>query len=423
MARFCYVLFLAGKSAWNRRGTLLLVVFSIALSTTLLLGIEKLRTQIRESFVQAVSGTDLVVGARGGNIQLMLYAIFHLGGATNNMGWRSAREIAERPEVAWTIPISLGDSHKGYPVVATTTGFFLHYRFRGGRELALTQGKVFTSVFDVVVGAEAAKNLGYAVGQKLVLSHGSGGTRLTEHADKPFVVSGILAPTGTPVDRSLYIGLDAMEAIHLNWRGGAPMPNLRITPEQVAKFDLEPKSITALLVGLKKRGQVFAVQRAINEWKSEPLMGVMPGVAMDQIWSMVGAGEQALLFVSALVTVAGLAGLAAAILAGLGERRRELAILRSAGARPMHILLLLACEGFLLVAAGATRGVMALILLIAALGPVLADMYGIFIYLSPPDSGEWLLLGCVCLAGLLASLVPALRAYRMSLSDGLTVAI
>ncbi|MDR2801072.1 MAG: ABC transporter permease, partial [Desulfovibrio sp.] len=274
MARFCYLLFLAGKSAWNRRGTLLLVVFSIALSTTLLLGIEKIRTQIRESFVQAVSGTDLVVGARGGNIQLMLYAIFHLGGATNNMGWRSAREIAGRPEVAWTIPISLGDSHKGYPVVATTTEFFIHYRFRSGRELALTQGKAFESLFDVVVGAEAAKNLGYAVGQKLVLSHGSGGTHLTEHTDKPFVVSGILAPTGTPVDRSLYIGLKAMEAIHLDWRGGAPMPGLQIMPEQVTKFDLEPKSITALLVGLKKRGQVFALQRIVNEWKTEPLTGV-----------------------------------------------------------------------------------------------------------------------------------------------------
>jgi putative ABC transport system permease protein len=419
--RFCYLLLLAGKSAWNRRGTLLLVVFAIALSTTLLLGIEKVRTQIRESFVQAVSGTDLVIGARGGGIQLMLYAVFHLGGATNNMGWRNAQEIAKRPEVAWAVPISLGDSHKGYPVVATTADFFTHYRFRGEKELALAQGKQPESLFDVIAGAEAAKNLGYAVGQKLVLSHGSSGTRLADHTDKPFSVSGVLAPTGTPVDRSFYISLAAMEAIHLDWQGGAPMPGLRITPEQVTKFDLEPKSITALLVGLKKRSQVFAFQRMINEWKGEPLTGVMPGVAMSQIWSVLNTGEQALLFVSALVTVAGLAGLAAAILAGLGERRRELAILRSAGAKPLDVLVLLSCEGFLLVTAGAACGVLALVLLITALGPTLADMYGISIYLSPPASEEWLLLGGICLAGLLASLIPALRAYRMSLSDGLTV--
>jgi putative ABC transport system permease protein len=423
MRRFWYLLRLAGKSAWNRRGTLLLVVFSIALSTTLLLGIEKLQAQIRESFVQSVSGTDLVVGARGGNIQLMLYAIFHLGGATNNMGWDSAREIAERKEVAWTIPISLGDSHKGYPVVATNNNFFEHYRFRGDKQVVVAEGNRLDALFDVVIGSEAAKKLGYALGQKVVLSHGNSGTGLTEHGDKPFTVAGILAPTGTPVDRSLYIGLPAMEAIHINWRGGAPVPGITITPERVTRFNLEPKSITALLVGLKKRGQVFAVQREINEWKAEPLMGVMPGVAMDQIWSMVNTGERVLLLISALVTVTGLAGLAAAILAGLGERRRELAVLRSAGARPLDISLLMACEGFLLVISGMALGLLGLFLLIMALSPVLADNYGIFIYLSLPTSGEWALLGCICLAGLAASLIPALRAYRMSLSDGLTVSI
>ncbi len=421
MSRFRYLLSLAGKSAWNRRGTLMLVVFSIALSATLLLGIEKLRMQIRESFVQAVSGTDLVIGARGGDIQLMLYAIFHLGGATNNMGWDSAREIAKRDDVAWTIPISLGDSHRGYPVVATTGDFFEHYRFRGGEQLRLAEGKRPESLFDVAVGAETAKKLGYVLGQKIVLSHGNSGTYLTEHGDKPFTIAGILAPTGTPVDRSLYIGLPAMEAIHVNWQGGAPVPGLHITPEQVARFDLEPKSITALLVGLKKRSRVFALQRDINEWKNEPLTGVMPGVAMDRIWGMVNAGEQALLLVSALVTVTGLAGLAAAILAGLGERRRELAILRSAGARPLDVLMLMACEGVLLVFTGVVCGILMLYLLTAAFGPVLADNYGIFIRLSVPAAGEWKLLGYICLAGLLTSLIPAFRAYRLSLSDGLAV--
>jgi putative ABC transport system permease protein len=423
MRRFSCLLRLAGKSAWNRRGTLGVVVFSIALSTALLLGIEKLRTQIRESFVQSVSGVDLIVGARGGDMQLMLYAIFHLGGATNNMGWDSARKISERDEVAWTIPISLGDSHKGYPVVATTDAFFEHYRFRGDRRLRLAEGKWLGTLFDVVMGAEAAAKLGYSPMRKIALSHGNSGTHLTEHADKPFTVAGILAPTGTPVDRSLYIGLPAMEAIHVDWRGGAPIPGLRVSAEQVTRFNLEPKSITAMLVGLEKRSRVFAFQRAVNEWKSEPLMGVMPGVVMDRMWGMVNTGERALLLVSALVTLTGLAGLAAAILAGLGERRRELAILRSAGARPLDILILTACEGGLIVVSGVLCGLSALFVLVAAVSPILADKYGIFVYLSPPAAGEWALLGCICLAGLVASLFPALRAYRMSLSDGLTISI
>jgi putative ABC transport system permease protein len=423
MTRWPYLLALAGRSAWNRRGTLLFVVFSITLSTTLLLGLERIRTQLRESFVQAVSGTDLVVGARGGNIQLMLYAVFHLGGATNNMSWDSAREIAGRAEVAWTIPVSLGDSHRGYPVVGTTGDFFEHYRFRGGTRLTLARGTPFAELFDVVIGSEAAKNLGYNPGQSLVLAHGNSGSLLTEHGDKPFTVSGILAPTGTPVDRSLYISLEAMEAIHLDWQGGAPLPGLRISPELAKKFDLEPKNITALLVGLKKRGQVFALQREINSWKKEALTGVMPGVAMDQIWNMVNTGERALLLISALVTITGLAGLASAILASLGERRRELAVLRSVGARPLDIVILLACEGVLLVGTGIVCGLSALAALIASLGPVLADSYGVAVRLSAPSAGEWLILGGICLAGFLTSLIPALRAYRMSLADGLTVSL
>lgn len=423
MRRFGYLSFLAGKSAWNRRGTLILVVFSIALSVTLLLGIERIRTQLRENFVQAISGTDLVVGARGGDIQLMLYAIFHLGGATNNMGWSSAQKIAERPDVAWTIPISLGDSHKGFPVVATTEDFFTHYRFQRDKRISLAQGNIFNQLYDVILGSEAAKNLGYKLGDKIVLSHGNGGNHLTEHGDKPFIVQGIIAPTGTPVDRSLYISLRAMEAIHINWQGGAPLPGLEISPSQAAKFNLEPKSITALLVGLEKRSRVFALQRDINNWKDEALSGVMPGVAMDQIWSMVGMGEKALLLVSLLVTITGLAGLAAAILAGLGERRRELAILRSAGARPLDILTLLSLEGVLLTVAGAICGLALLTGLIAILGPPLADSYGLVLRLSWPTVTEGLILGGICLAGFLTSLIPAVRAYRISLSDGLTASI
>ncbi|MDR1685519.1 MAG: ABC transporter permease [Desulfovibrio sp.] len=423
MTRLGYLVFLAAQSAWNRRGTLLLIVFSIALSTTLLLGLERVRKQMRESFVQAVSGTDLVIGARGGDMQLVLYAIFHLGGAANNMGYQSAREIAQKPEVAWAVPLSLGDSHKGFPVVATSEDFFRHYRFRGDRQPTFAQGKAFASVFEVVLGAEAAKKLGYALGHKLLLSHGSGGTRATEHTDMPFAVSGILAATGTPVDRSLFISLAGMEAVHLNWRSGAPIPGLHITPEQAIKFGLEPQSITALLVGLKKRSRVFALQQEIQAWKAEPLTGVMPGVALDRLWSMVDTGERALLFVSALVTVTGLAGLAAAILAGLGERRRELAVLRAAGARPADILILPACEALLLLTVGTACGVAVLGGLIAALGPILAEKYGFFLRLSPPETGEWLVLGGIFLAGFLAGLIPAFRAYRMSLSDGLTISV
>ena len=419
MNRCKFLLALAWSSAWNRKGTLSLVVFSIALSTTLLLGMERVRTQVRDSFVQAVSGTDLVVGARGSELQLLLYAVFHMGKASNNMGWDSAQRLAQRRDVAWTIPISLGDSHRGFAVVATTTDFFTLYQYRRHASLQFAQGREFEDIFDVVLGAEVAAREHYRLGDRVLLSHGTGDTRLSLHADKPFTVCGILAPTGTPVDRGLYISLAAMEAIHIDWQGGAPAPGFHVRPDQVNKFNLTPKTVTAVLVGLKNRARVFAAQREINADQQEALMGVMPGVALDQLWSLLRTGENALRVLSWLVTVAGLAGLVATILAGLGERRRELAVLRAAGASPQDIVALLSLESLLLVLAGTFAGTALTATLLAVFGPMLTSGYGLSLTLSLPTATEWQLLAAINAAGFFAGLIPAWRAYRISLADGL----
>ena len=419
MNRCKFLLALAWSSAWNRKGTLSLVVFSIALSTTLLLGMERVRTQVRDSFVQAVSGTDLVVGARGSELQLLLYAVFHMGKASNNIGWDSAQRLAQRRDVAWTIPISLGDSHRGFAVVATTTDFFTLYQYRRHASLQFAQGREFEDIFDVVLGAEVAAREHYRLGDHVLLSHGTGDTRLSLHADKPFTVCGILAPTGTPVDRGLYISLAAMEAIHIDWQGGAPAPGFHVRPDQVSKFNLTPKTVTAVLVGLKNRARVFAAQREINADQQEALMGVMPGVALDQLWSLLRTGENALRVLSWLVTVAGLAGLVATILAGLGERRRELAVLRAAGASPQDIVALLSLESLLLVLAGTFAGTALTATLLAVFGPMLTSGYGLSLTLSLPTATEWQLLAAINAAGFFAGLIPAWRAYRISLADGL----
>ncbi|WP_443115197.1 ABC transporter permease [Herbaspirillum seropedicae] len=413
---------LAVRSAWNRRFTLGLMLVAIALSTTMLLGIERVRHEVRAGFSQSVSGTDLVVGARTSPIQLMLYTIFRIGGATNNIGWDSAQALARNPAVAWTIPISLGDSHRGFSVLATNGDYFTHFRYGSNQPLRLTQGHPMAGVFDAVLGADVAAKLHYHLGDIIILSHGMGGMGLTQHADKPFRVVGILARTGTPVDRTVHIGLDGMQAIHLDWEGGAPLPGVHIPAEFVKKFNLTPTSITAVLVGLKSRARVFALQREIasGQGYKEPLMAVLPGVALDQLWDVVGIGENALLVVSGMVVVVGLAGLVAAILASLGERRRELAILRSVGARPLDVLLLLCIEGLGVMLAGVASGLLLLSLLVWTLGPLLAEQFGIALQPAWPAAGELQLLLWTVLAGLVASLLPALRAYRLSLSDGLT---
>ena len=414
------MLAIAARSAWNRRFVLSLIVLSIALATFLLLAIERIRADVRETFSQSVSGTDLIVGARTGSVQLLLYSVFRIGSATNNMRWSSAQAISQHRSVAWTVPISLGDSHRGFPVVATSTAYFERFRYGEQRPLALAQGREFAELFDVVIGSEVAKRLGYRVGDRVVLSHGDGALAANDHADKPFSVSGVLAPTGTPVDRSLHISLQAMQAIHLDWVAGAPMPGLRMTADQVAQHDLQPKNVTALLVGLHNRAAVFAVQRDIAQFEAEPLMAILPGVALDELWEAIGIGERALLAVSALVAVVSLAGLMAAILAGLNERRRELAILRAVGAGPRQMMLLLAGEGALVTSAGVALGALAWAVVIAAAGGWFQSRFGITLASRWPSATEWLLIGAVLAGGWLSSLAPGYRAYRLSLADGLS---
>ncbi len=328
--------------------------------------------------------------------------------------------LAAHQGVDWVVPLSLGDSHRGFAVLATSPEYFARFRYGDKQLLKLREGKPFSELFDAVVGAEVADKLGYHVGQKITLAHGSGELNVAEHADKPFTVVGVLARTGTPVDRTVHIGLEAMEAIHLEWVGGAPMPGVKIPAEQVRKFDLTPKNVTAALVGLKNRAAVFGVQRWISTYNGEPLMAILPGVALDELWSVIGIGENALLLMSALVALVSLAGLVSVVMAGLNERRRELAVLRAVGAGLRHVLALLALEGAMVTVLGVAFGVVMAVLGIALLSPWLQSQFGLTLSLSEPTLNEWLLMASLLVAGWLASLLPGIRAYRLSLADGLS---
>lgn len=415
---------LTWRSLANRRLTAALTIVSVALSVALLLGVERLRHDARAGFAQTISGTDLVVGARSGPVQLLLYSVFHIGNATNNVSWQSMEQVAAHPQVDWLVPLALGDSHRGFRVVGTTTDYFEHYRFGRDRRLHFSAGNAFADIFEAVVGAEVAERFGYRVGSSIIVSHGSGGgASFADHDDKPFTVAGVLARTGTPVDRSVLVGLEAIEAIHLGWQGGTPVPGLAIAPEQVRKFDLAPKAVTAALVGLKSRTAVFQVQRYVNTFPDEPLLAVLPGATLQELWGLVGMAEKALLAVSALVVLVGLAGLVAVVVAGLGERRRELAILRSLGASPRLLFLLLALESLLLSLFGSLLGLALLYGAAALAGPWLEAQYGLALGLGWLSAAEWALLGAVLGASLLASLVPGWRAYRYSLADGMTIRV
>jgi len=409
---------LAMMSLLNRKATVILTVLGIAFSVVLLLGVQKIQAAAKASFSNTISGTDLIVGARSGDVQLLLYSVFRIGDATNNLTWESYQDIASRPEVDWIVPMSLGDSHRGYRVVGTTTAFFDRYRYRGDRGLAFADGKPFDDLFDAVIGSEVAAALGYDVGSPITVTHGMAGA---DHDNRPFRVSGILKRTDTPVDRAVHVSLEAIEAIHVDWRSGAKVEGLDIPSERIRAMNLEPESVTAALVGLKSRIGAFRFQRAVNEYKEEPLSAILPGVALTRLWSLIGVAERALSAISAMVVLTALIGLIATLLATLQERRREMAILRANGARPMHIAGLLIAESTILTLAGVIVGAILVYLGLTILTPLLDARFGLSLEIEAPSLYELGILGTIVVAGVLAGCIPARQAYKSSLADGMTI--
>ncbi|HCG9124350.1 TPA: ABC transporter permease [Vibrio parahaemolyticus] len=416
------VIKLAWKSLMNRKATAVLTIMTVAISVILLLGVERIRTQAKDSFANTISGTDLIVGGRSGQVNLLLYSVFRIGNATNNIDWKSYQEFSQHRAVDWAIPISLGDSHKGFRVMGTNHSYFEHYKYGSKQPLTFSKGKEFNGLFETVLGSDVAKQLGYQIGSEIIIAHGISDVGFSRHDKLPFKVVGILAPTGTPVDKTVHVSLEAIEAIHVGWESGArlgPTPDAKVLQER----DFQPKQITAMLVGLKSRIQTFALQKQINNYPKEPLSAIMPGVALHELWGMMSVAEQALMAVSGFVVIAGLLGMLSSLLTSLQERRREMAILRAMGARPRHVFSLLISEASLLTAAGIVTGVLGLYAILALLQPLIQQHYGINLTLSTLSAYEWMLLSFVQCAGIVIGFIPAFRAYRQSLSDGMTIRI
>jgi putative ABC transport system permease protein len=418
------LLSLALRSLRNRALTSFLTVASIALSVALLVGVENVRVGMRESFSGTISGTDLIVGARGGTTQLLLYSVFGLGSPTQNVSWDTYERWNEHPAVAWTIPLSLGDSHRGFRVIGTDARFFDHFRYRQGRELELAQGRVLSEVFDVVLGSEVARTLGYSVGDRIVLSHGIGSTTFVQHDNLPFEVVGILDRTSTPVDRAVYTTLLGIEAVHVDWRAGAPpIPGTEVTPDEVLGMELRPGQITSFFVGAGSRIDALRLQREVNTDQSEALTAIIPGVTLAEMWRTVGYAEQGLVVVTVFVLLVGLMGMLVSLYTSLEARRREMAIFRAIGAGPGRILSLLIFESGLLATLGAVAGVGLVYLLISlAQGPV-EQNFGLFIPMRSLGRVELIYLGGVIVSGFFIGLIPAWKAYRNALVDGLSLRV
>jgi putative ABC transport system permease protein len=405
---------LAVSSLKNRRKSILLTFFSLLISISVLLGVEHIRQQAKESFSRTVSGVDLIVGAPSGQLNLLLYSVFRMGSPTNNINYESFKVLQNNQQVEWAIPISLGDSHHGFRVIGTTQDYFTHFRYGKKQPLEFVQGQAFSSLFEVVIGIDVAKEHNYQVGDEIVVAHGVGSVSFKHHDDTPFVVSGILKPTGTPVDKSLHVTLEAIEAIHLS------PAKLRQLINDVDAVDLSPNNVTAVMLGLKSKFATFTLQRNINSYADDRLMAILPGVAMSELWSMMANFENLLRVISILVLFASLFGLSTMLLASMDQRKSEIAVLRVLGAGPGVIFSLVLIEALILVCFAIVASVMTISLTLALLGDWLASEYGLFLSPNLLSMEALMAIGIILIASIITSTIPAFEAYKNALHSTLS---
>ena len=417
------ITYLTWKSVQNRKLTSLLCVASIALSVALLLGVERIKNGARDGFTNTISQTDLIVGAKGGPLQLVLYTVFRIGSPTNNIRFSSYTKIKNLPEVDWTIPISLGDAYRGYRVVGTDENFFKHYRYRRNQNIEVLDGKIPVDIFDVVLGYEVAQKFQHKTSDSIILSHGISEKSFMDHSVTPFKVVGILNPTATPIDRSIFITLEGMEAMHIGWDKGVPGKNSTVTPENLKKENIHIGQITSFLLKTKNRIQTLKLQRKIDSFPEDPLMAVIPGLALHQLWKTLSYIENILYLISLCVLAVGLISVIVSLYTSLNERRREIAIFRALGAGAGKVVSLLLVESSLIVLVGTLIGTALLYLCLFMVRPYLESNFSLYLPIQFLSSTELIYLGSILLGGITAGFIPAIKAYRNSLQDGLTIQV
>lgn len=396
----------------NRRMIAFLTALSVALSVLLFSSVEKLRHGARSSFTHTISGTHIIAGARSGQIPLLLFSLFHIGSPTSNVSYQSYLRYRRHPAVAWAIPLSIGDSHRGFRVVGTSPDFNQHYRYRDGRALKVAAGSYSLDRFRAMLGNMAARQLGLKPGDKLVLTHGiSDAQGIHDHDENPFVVAGVFDATGTPFDKGIYVSLDSVELMHHEEQAGEPH----------AEEEVRVSKITSFMIGVKQPIDILPLMRQINEDTGEPLTAILPGIVLGEIWNMMSYLENTLKLISLMVMLTALCVLFISLYASLAERYRELAILRSLGASPFSIASLLIAESMILTISGIVGGYLLLFLSSMFFSGALLKTFSVTLGVLPFTAQEIQFISALVLLAALVALVPAYMLYRRALSEGLQV--
>ena len=466
------------QSLLNRWLSCLLIILTLAFSISLYFTVSRIQESVKASFKSTVSGVDSIVAARGGNLQILLNSVFLIGEPSAPIQWNTYQDIANNNKIKWAVPISLGDSHKGYRVIGTTNNYFKQIKYSSRKNIEFLTGNSFNDVFDVVLGSVVASKLNYNIGEEIAITHGLSDVGEVhtftseknakhddhddhakheedeghddhedhakhddhddhakheedeedqehddhashDHENLGFKVSGILKPTGTPIDNAVYVSLAGIEAMHTGWIGNQKV--IDVSLEQIMKKELRPKTISAIFLSLNNRTQIFQFQRDVLNYKEEAISSVMPGITLSRLWMLTGNVDKAFKIITFFIIIIALLGMIAMTIAGLSSRRREMAILRSVGASPVNIVSLLLVESIIISIVSCIVGYILMVVIFSLGKDYLQNNYGIFIDSFSIKNYDLQIVITIVFAALIATIVPAIQIYKNTVRDGLSV--
>ena len=398
-----------------------LVTISLMASMVLLLSIERIQQGTEEGFNQSISGVDAIIGPRSSSLELVLYTVFHLGRPTNNITTKTINDVKQRSDISWLVPIALGDSHRGYRVIATEPNYFQHIRYGNNQPLTFSKGAPFTELSEATLGSDVAEKLNYSVGSEIQITHGSIESIGSKHDDFSFTVTGVLNKTGTPIDQAIFLDLKGYELLHLGWKSGKKVFSLEdIDLSSLPPDALNPKTVTAAFVGLKSKLTIFNFSKNIREYPEEAISAVIPGIALSELWSIVGLVDKGFQLLSWIIIAISLIAMVTLIIASLDNRKQEMTIYRANGASPKFLAAMVICESLVI----GLVAIIGAIILVTAVTYFATSQLNLALGISP--SFKWTSLdeikvfGIILLSGVLSSLIPAAMVFRKNLHQALS---
>lgn len=405
--------YLAYRNMVSKPLNLLLSLLLLLLSVSLVTVVLQLSKQLGGQLNKNIAPFDMVVGAKGSPLQLVLSSVLHVDVPTGNIRLKEVATLQKHPFIQTAIPVSYGDNYKGYRILGTEVGYLDHYNAQ------LVDGKLYEKSFEVVAGSTVAQRLGLKMGDHFISSHGLASTGIEEHDEHPFVVTGILKSTGTVVDQLLITPLESIWEAHDHGDDEHHQEdhNHEEEVETLEEHEAE-KEITSLLVKFKSPLGMVQLPRFINE--NTAMQAALPGFEVQRLMSLLGSGVQTVNGIALVILLVSGLSIFISLLKTIRERRQELALLRIYGLRTRQLLWLALLEGLLLAISGFLLGWFVGRLGIWAISLYTQGSYGYGLQVLWPNKTELLLLAVTLAIAVLATLLASRSIFKLNVAKTLS---